>query len=320
MIAKIGAHVNATAYDGSLGTAENGYNANREQQYDFLRRMGAETCRVQMFWGGERRFSNDAIASLVSAVGGNEVILLSSEDVRLIYNPDGSINLTDGNSVHVQWNVVKYFAQTYPTTQWVFEIGNEPNLPLGAEAPDVARDRLMEAYKYCAGSKPANVRLAVNQPAVTGNDSDGAFFNAFNERGPHGSPIHDVDIVTCHTYGYSNLCVGNGGNEPFEPWKIVRWVRSWNATVPIKLTEAGIDPQLAPNAGSTEDEVSFWRPYKYVEAAFNVERDGGPGPCDSICFYCNGLDSGGGGRLMLNHYRGDEVDIIGRRERTFDCP
>ncbi len=297
MIARIGAHVTADPGPWEF-----------PNQIKQLTDMGANTCRVQMFWGGVRQFDDSQVDQLFAATTGPEFIFMSSE---LVYVSGGT---GDSNGIESQWNIVKWFARRYPDRHIHFELGNEPNEAAGrpitvegrwAESPEDANRRLMQAYNYCAGSKPSNVWLMVNN--VSQND-DGAFFNRFNLDLGYGSPIHNVQIVTLHAYvgGYQPLCLYG----PDDPLKILRWVRSWNTSVPVKVTEAGIN---------IDDHN--WRPYRYVEFAEKLQRwsdelGGQPGAwCDSVCFYFVGWDS------VVPQYRLNENDtaVIRPRLASNDC-
>lgn len=293
MIARIGAHV--TADPGPWGFGN---------QIKQLTDMAANTCRVQMFWGGVRRFDDAQVDQLFAATTGPEFIFMSSELVRVTGNPN------DTNGIEYQWNVVKWFARRYPNRHVHFELGNEPDLT--GEDPTTANIRLMQAYNYCAGSKPSNVWLAVNN--VSGNDN-GAFFNVFNLDHGYGSPIHNVQIVTVHCYADAPGSSGSDGtlclHAPQDPLKILRWVRSWNKDVSIKVTEAGI-----------HTAARDWRAPRYVEFAANLQRfsdelGGQPWAyTDSVCFYFVGWDS------AVPDYRINEQDtaIIRARTRSWDCP
>ncbi len=302
MIARIGAHV--TAVPGPWDFPNQTFQ---------LSNMNANTCRIQMFTGGVRQFDDAQVDQLFQATTGPEFIFMSSELVHVTGNTN------DSNGIESQWNIVKWFARRYPDRHIHFELGNEPNEAVGrpitvegrwAESPEDANRRIMQAYNYCAGSKPSNVWLMVNN--VSQND-DGAFFNRFNLNLGYGSPIHDVQIATVHCYSDAP---GNNGSDgtlclyaPQDPLKIMRWVRSWNTGVSIKVTEAGINT-----------DARDWRAPRYVEFAENLQRFsdelGGTGYCDSVCFYFVGWDS------AVPQYRINEqdADFIRPRTRSWDCP
>lgn len=297
MTARIGAHI--TADSGAWGF---------DNQVRQLQDMAANTCRLQMFTGGYLRFSDPQIDQLFAATSGPEFIMQSSELVRVTGGG------TDPNGIEYQWARIKWWSRRYPNRHITFEIGNEPNEPMGrpitvegkwAESPEEANRRLMQCYNHCAGSKPYNVTLAVNN--VSGPQRYGEeFFNRFNLNHGYGSPIHNVDIVTIHAYAdeYQTLCL----HAPNDPLKVMRWVRSWNPYVIIKVTEAGIH---------TADR--HWRAQRYVEFAQKLQRFsnelGGSGPCDSVCFYFVGWDS------VVPDYRINETDTYYIRNRfaSNDC-
>ncbi len=146
MIARIGAHVTADA--GPWGFAN---------QIKQLTDMGANTCRVQMFTGGVRRFDDSQVDQLFAATTGPEFIFMSSE---LVYVSGGT---GDPNGIESQWNIVKWFARRYPDRHIHFELGNEPNEAAGrpitvegrwAESPEDANRRLMRRPRHMMRALP----------------------------------------------------------------------------------------------------------------------------------------------------------------------
>lgn len=307
MTARIGAHLNATPRDDQGG---------RAGQADILRRMGANTFRLQAYWDGYKRFTNDAeVRAFFDATApGPEAIIQSSEvpDPNRTWD-DGTLNRDNTNGIANQWNFVKFWARQYPSRHIVFEIGNEPShVPEWVNNPVAANQTLMRCYQYCQNNwGPPNIWLAVAQPLAKDDlGYDSWWFDTYNNYHGYGYPIQDVPIQACHIYGGCSYRPGNYGhaNDTYDPFRIIRWVRSWKSNAAIKVTEAG----LHYNDPYNRDQ----RAGRFVDLANNLQAwtdaQGGQGYSDSVCIYCVGADPG---HWPLEGY---EADAIGRREARYN--
>lgn len=237
-----------------------------------LNRIRPQTVRVSMFWGdpNNRRFT-DGQLDAVLGTGVTEVILQSSED------PDAGLAAQ-------QLDSLLPYVDAHPGTLFVWELGNEPDWHQ-PDNPWLARWKRLTTIR---DNKPwqdrGNLVWAVNMPAGrwagdgTGFPfaTSGAWFDAFVRDtgdglgGMLGGP-YQPDVATVHCYSWDHLRRYPDRGEQ-NPYKMIDYVRGWNSSISMKVTEAGID-------GAKSD-----RGYRYVEFGSSV-ADQTSGQVDSVCFY-----------------------------------
>ncbi len=246
-----------------------------DEKVDILRRIRPQTVRVSMFWGDpdNRQFS-DAQLDAILGTGVSEVILQSSED------PDPSL-------AAAQLNSLLPYVDAHPGILFVFELGNEPDWHQ-PDNPGLARwNRLSTIARNKPSQDRGNLMWAVNMPAGRWNGdgtgftfgSSGDWFNGFVADAGDGlgamlTGPYRPDIVTVHCYSWDwiNPYPDRGENNPY---KMVDYVRGWNSSISMKVTEAGIDN---PGGAITD------RGNRYVAFGTSVGDNTG-GQIDSVCFY-----------------------------------
>ncbi len=238
------------------------------RKIDILRRIRPQTVRVSMYHGGavDPKFSFGDLDRLLST-GVTEMIIQSSED------PDSG-KATD------ELNKVMPYIQSHPGTLFVFELGNEPDWHTD---PGTARYKRLTAMRDNQWRIGGNFYLAVNMPAgryPTAQDpfqwSSGQYFDTFVRDagdglggllgGPYAPPI-----ITVHSYSWDYLERHPERGED-NPYKMIDYVRGWNSSVNMKITEAGI------NSAASD------RGYRYANFGPSVANETG-GQIDSVCFY-----------------------------------
>ena len=274
--------------------------ADLDENVDLLRRMGATTARVSLFWGNAqtRRYDDAQLDRLLGA-GLTELILQSGETADA------------AQAAHQLGQLIGYI-DAHPRTQFVFELGNEPDLAEGdlhaarvkrlttlrEVRPRFSRPNLLWAVNECSQNAEAGAFEAFNRDA---HDGLGALLYSPAAGETHAP--YAPDVVTVHCYGAATLCPARG--QPGNPWKVLDWVRGWSTTVRLKVTEAGI------NNGALAD-----RGQRYVEFVAQLEQLTG-GQVDSVCYYA--LPRVNDRETAYNLSRA-EAEQIGARRRSHHCP
>ena len=240
------------------------------RKVNILRRMRPQTVRVSMFWGspGTRRFSNTQLDQL-RGTGLNEMIIQSSED-------------PDPNLAYNELQTLLPYIDAHPNTLFVFKLGNEPDWHTD---PWLARwKRLATIRDNKWRQDRGNLLWAINMPAGRWrnvNDpnfpwTSGQYFDAFVRDTGDGlggmltGPYRpDVVTVHCYSWDYLRRYTSRGDNNPY---KMIDYVRGWNSSISMKVTEAGID-------GFKSD-----RRYRYRDFGQRVAGET-YGQIDSVCFY-----------------------------------
>ena len=258
---------------------------------NILQRIVPQTVRVAMFYGNAstRQFS-DSQLDLLLVTGLTEMIIQSSETA-------------DETAAQSELNQFIGYVGAHPSTLFGYELGNEPDQHESAttaryERLTTIRDIKPQYAQY------TNLLWAIN---MASQNATADYFNAFvldpgDGLGNLLTGPYKPDLVTVHCYGYNTLCRTDGD----QPYKLIDWVRGWNGTINIKVTECGI--------GSTASD----RPNQYVEFAEKVGLPqtmtrGGGGNLDSVCFY--GLPQ------VEDPYNidGPFADVIGSRAASSYC-
>lgn len=240
---------------------------------DILRRIRPQTVRVSMFWGDpyNRRFTDAQLDALLGT-GLTEMILQSSED-------------PDPNLARNQLNLLLPYIDRHPNILFVWELGNEPDWSLPGD-PWLARwKRLATIRDNKPGQSRGNLMWAINMPAgrwKNVHDSNfpfatsGQYFDAFVRDTGDGlgglltGPYRpQIATVHCYSWDYLNRYPTRGEDNPY---KMIDYVRGWNSTISMKVTEAGINTTASD------------RGYRYRDFG-NTVANQTAGQIDSVCFY-----------------------------------
>lgn len=246
-----------------------------DRKVNILRAMRPQTARISMFWGdpNNRQFSNAQLDQLLGT-GLTEMIIQSSED------PDPALAAQ-------QLNQMLPYIDAHPNILFVFELGNEPDWHQ-PNNPGLARwNRLATIQRNKPAQDRGNLMWAINMPAGRWSGdgtgftygSSGSWFHSFVADAGDGlggllTGPYRPDIATVHCYS-SNYITPNSGLGENNPYKMVDYVRGWNSSISMKVTEAGIDN---PTGAITD------RGYRYVQFGTQIAPNTG-GQVDSVCFY-----------------------------------
>lgn len=240
------------------------------RKVNLLRRMRPQTVRVSMYWGdpNNRRFSDWHLDQLLGT-GLNEMIIQSSE------NPDPGL-------AYRQLQAVLPYIDRHPNILFVFELGNEPDWHTDPWTARWLRLATIRDNKW--RQDRGNLLWAINMPAGrwrNPNDpnfpwSSGQYFDAYVRDTGDGlggmlTGPYRPDVVTVHTYSWDYL---RRFPERWDdnPYKMIDYVRGWNSTISMKITEAGIDGRK-PDRG-----------YRYVDFGRRIAGETN-GQIDSVMFY-----------------------------------
>lgn len=204
----------------------------------------------------------------------------------------------DAPTADAQLQQVIGYIRAHPSTLFVFELGNEPDLydqPI-AQARVKRLTTIRDIKPKYAGDTNLLWAINMNSQGITVAEFNALVADASDGLGNLLAGPYRPDIVTVHCYGYDTLCRSDGN----APYKMIDWVRGWNGGINIKVTEAGI--------GSTPGD----RPNRYVEFAEKASASGG-GNLDSVCFY--GLPDSG----PLYSIDAAAANVIGSRAAANYC-
>lgn len=255
--------------------------------------MSPDVCRVTQYWGQYTDpdtggiYTPDQLREIVRATR-TEIILQSSE-------------VPDSNLAYRQLNALLWLVNEFPTKNFTFEIGNEPDHGEFNGNPGGAADRLVRAAQHLrnsfggnhygyTGRGPGNLWYALAQPS--GNRPGGGdawYFDNYNGPVINGERVLDAaEIAAVHCYGDDTLCYRPDYPDALH-WKVYRWVRIWKPSKIVKITEAGINRASCDGRWSGYDPYGNYgsrRGYYYLKFAEEIcDRADGHWITDVVCFY-----------------------------------
>lgn len=274
--------------------------------------MRPDVCRVTQYWGDYTDpstggiFTPDQLREIVRATG-TEVILQSSE-------------VPHWWQAKPQLEALRWLIDEFPGKAFTFEIMNEPDHGELNGDPDQAAVRAISCaqvlrrdiggnhYGYL-GYGPGNLWYAIGQPSgnrPTGGDA--WYFDTYNGKEWYGERVFDAaEIATVHCYGHDTLCYRPDYPDALH-WKIYRWVRIWQPTKIVKITEAGI---FEPRNGGAD------RGYYYLKFADEIcDQHDNHWITDAVCFF--GLPwTAEGGDTAVFDLRDSDVNQIATRNFAY---